>query len=280
MVLPGTSSDANADDEGGTTTTTSVSPTSTLPPLDRDIYLLGDSTMAAMRWFVEGTEALKGFRFNINAESCRRIEFSSCKGREERVPSSAHVALENTKKPVDTVVLMAGYHSSVRELEVELKRFIKYTEKKNIDVVILTFSESKKYMQSVSKTSQKKESTFAVFNRILRKVAERREYSRVMVADWNKFAKGQSEWFRPDGIHLTVVGVTALGWFISATIANLYNGPCPHTNSQMCDLKTLDPSSIDWLSEFGVRYTDVHCYEDGPRRVSRCEKDRRLVKKK
>jgi hypothetical protein len=57
------------------------------------IYLVGDSTMAAMRWY--STEAtLAPYDYIVDAESCRRVTGQSCRGREGYIPSNALQALQ------------------------------------------------------------------------------------------------------------------------------------------------------------------------------------------
>jgi len=54
-----------------------------------DVLLLGDSTMAALRWFEQGTVGLVGFNYVLDVESCRKIADWPCFGREKRTPKNA-----------------------------------------------------------------------------------------------------------------------------------------------------------------------------------------------
>jgi hypothetical protein len=65
-----------------------------------NVLLLGDSTLAALRWYEDGAKSLKGFSYTLDAESCRRISEWSCYGREYRTPSNVVTALNEFDKPI------------------------------------------------------------------------------------------------------------------------------------------------------------------------------------
>ena len=80
-----------------------------------NVLLLGDSTMASLRWFKDATNSLSGFTYTLDAESCRRISEWSCFGREMRTPKNVVTVLEDNTESFDAVVLMVGYDSSVKK---------------------------------------------------------------------------------------------------------------------------------------------------------------------
>ena len=86
-----------------------------------NVLLLGDSTMASLRWFKDATNSLSGFTYTLDAESCRRISEWSCFGREMRTPKNVVTVLEDNTESFDAVVLMVGYDSSVKKLEMNTK---------------------------------------------------------------------------------------------------------------------------------------------------------------
>lgn len=238
-----------------------------------NVFLLGDSTMASLRWFEQGTVALEGFNYKLDVESCRRIADPSCYGREKRVPTSALRAFNDFTGPLDYVVLMAGYDSSVRRVGDELRRLIAAINDKNVKVVILTYKESLKFP---SPGSSGQRSVYADFNKILKEEVAKDESGNVVIADWNLFSWGQSEWFLKDGIHLKIEGAVALGWYISHLVATIADNACPFTDVYPCGFpERMDPR-VDLMTQFSVKDTEIQCYEDGSSRKRVCTRDHRL----
>lgn len=237
-----------------------------------DALLLGDSTMAALRWFEQGTVSLTGFNYRVDAESCRSIAGWSCYGREYRTPKNAVRTLEEFEGLLDYVVLMAGYDNSVKRVGEELRRIIETAKIRDVKLIILNYKESLKFP---SPGSRGKRSIYADFNAILRDVAVEGGSNHVIIADWNSFSWGKSNWFQTDGIHLNVEGAVALGLYISHVVASVSDNPCPFTENYPCPFPEMIDPRIDLMKEFNVEYTKVHCYEDGASRKRVCTLDRR-----
>ena len=238
-----------------------------------NVLLLGDSTMAALRWFEQGTVSLEGFNYKLDAESCRRVADSSCYGREKRIPKSALSALKGFSGPLDYVILMAGYDSSVRRVDDELKLLIEEVQVKGVQLIVLNFRESLKFP---SPGSRGKRSVYADFNKLIREVVAADNSGDVAIADWNLFSWGRSEWFLRDGIHLNIEGSVALGWYISHLVANVADNPCPFSDIYPCAVPGMIDPRIDLMTMFEVEETEIQCYEDGASRKRVCTRDRRL----
>ena len=237
-----------------------------------NVLLLGDSTMAGLRWFEEGTKTLRGFTYTLDAESCRRISEWSCYGREKRTPKNVISVLENTTEAFDAVVLMAGYDSSAKRIGDEYKDLIDVVRAKNLKIIVLTYKESLYFPASGSRG---KRSVYAEFNAVVRDVVAR-EPQHFVLADWNAYSSGQKSWFRPDGIHLNIDGTLALGAFISTAVAESADNPCPFASVYPCTYANNLPQATDFLTEFNVADTEMHCYEDGDSRKKTCTTDRRI----
>ena len=237
-----------------------------------NVLLLGDSTMAGLRWFEEGTKTLRGFTYTLDAESCRRISEWSCYGREKRTPKNVISVLENTTEAFDAVVLMAGYDSSAKRIGDEYKDLIDVVRAKNLKMIVLTYKESLYFPASGSRG---KRSVYAEFNAVVRDVVAR-EPQHFVLADWNVYSSGQKSWFRPDGIHLNIDGTLALGAFISTAVAESADNPCPFASVYPCTYANNLPQATDFLTEFNVADTEMHCYEDGDSRKKTCTTDRRI----
>jgi hypothetical protein len=236
------------------------------------VLLLGDSTMAGLRWFEEGTKTLRGFTYTLDAESCRRISEWSCYGREKRTPKNVISVLENTTETFDAVVLMAGYDSSAKRIGDEYKDLIDVVRAKNLKMIVLTYKESLYFPASGSRG---KRSVYAEFNAVVRDVVAR-DPQHFVLADWNAYSAGQKSWFRPDGIHLNIDGTLALGAFISTAVAENTDNPCPFASTYPCSYVNNLPQVTDFLTEFNVADTEMHCYEDGDSRKKTCTTDRRI----
>ena len=236
------------------------------------VLLLGDSTMAGLRWFEDGTKSLKGFTYTLDAESCRRISEWSCFGREKRTPKNVVSVLESTTEKFDAVVLMAGYDSSAKRIGDEYKDLIDVVRAKNLKMIVLTYKESLYFPASGSRG---KRSVYAEFNAVVRDVVAR-DPQHFVLADWNAYSAGQKSWFRPDGIHLNIDGTLALGAFISTAVAENTGNPCPFASTYPCSYANNLPQATDFLAEFNVADTEMHCYEDGDSRKKTCTTDRRI----
>jgi len=252
--------------------TEQVSSTTTIPtpPVGRRVraLLVGDSTLAAFRWFDDGKESLSGFRFILDAEPCRRILYWGCVGREERMPDSTVDALERYSEDFDVIVLMAGYHSREHELKEELEVFARAAKIRQSKLVILTFKETLFFPAA---GSQGEKSMYANFNRILyRTIAKNPEFSDVVLADWNYFSGTEESWFRSDGMHTTIEGTLALGWYISHVVAAVSGLPCPDTEITPCVIPEIADPSIDWFQKYNVKNTNRRCFEFGDTRERRC----------
>lgn len=251
------------------TTTTSIDPNTPVQRKRPQVLLMGDSTLAALRWFEDGQASLSGFKYILDAEPCRRIVFWGCMGREERMPESAVDALEKYTEQFDVIVLMAGYHSRDFELREELATFARAAQIRDSKLVILTFKES---LFFPARGSQGDRSMYADYNIMLKQtIAKNPEFADVIIADWNYFAGTQESWFRSDGIHTTLEGTLGLGWYISHVVAAATDNPCPFTETYPCAVPEVAPTDIRWFREFKVKDTKRRCFEFGETRERRCQ---------
>lgn len=242
-------------------------------PRPLEVMLVGDSTMAPMRWFRQGQASLSGFDYVLDAESCRRIAKRSCWGRESRIPTSATLAISSRRRNFDYVVLMAGAHSTRKDLADEIRMAQEAAESRGAKLLVLTLRESQRYTQADAPPG---ESAFVEFNRIIRRVVDELGPDKAAIIDWNSFSFREAEWFRSDGIHPNLTGTIALGWFISRAIAAEAGNPCPSDWTYPCPVPREPTDGRNWLDEFGVTPTNEHCYEDGNERIPVCGRDRRM----
>jgi len=273
---PGTSTD-----ESTTTTTSTVvettiestttTTTTTVPRVKPRVLLVGDSTMAAIRWFKDGRKALSGSTFIVDVESCRSIGGYSCYGREYRAPSTAYEAVESVKGRLDVVVLMAGTHHNPATVESDLRSFRRIVAKKGAKLVVLTLRDLNRPTATIGGVT-----LIERVNEMIERLFQTPKYETTYIANWKAFSRGHDDWFRSDGIHLTIRGTLALGWFISNVVAHVAEVPCTSYETEVCPKPKWKDSRVNWLRRYRVQYTETHCYEDGGMRRKVCVRDRRL----
>jgi len=273
---PGTSTD-----ESTTTTTSTVvettiestttTTTTTVPRVKPRVLLVGDSTMAAIRWFKDGRKALSGSTFIVDVESCRSIGGYSCYGREYRAPSTAYEAVESVKGRLDVVVLMAGTHHNPATVESDLRSFRRIVAKKGAKLVVLTLRDLNRPTATIGGVT-----LIERVNEMIERLFQTPKYETTYIANWKAFSRGHDDWFRSDGIHLTIRGTLALGWFISNVVAHVAEVPCTSYETEVCPKPKWKDSRVNWLRRYRVQYTETHCYEDGGMRRKVCARDRRL----
>jgi hypothetical protein len=227
--------------------------------------------MAAMRWFKDGRKSLAGSTFIVNVESCRSIGGYSCYGREYRAPSTAYEVVESVKGKLDVVVLMAGTHHNPATVESDLRSFRRIVARKGAKLVVLTLRDLNRPTATIDGVT-----LIERVNGMIKTMFETPRYKNTYIADWKAFSRGHDDWFRPDGIHLTIRGTLALGWFISNVVAHVAEVPCTSYKTEICPKPKWKDSRVNWLRRYRVQYTETHCYEDGGMRRKVCQRDRRL----
>lgn len=251
----------------------SLFPKATVPVPLPNVLLVGDSTMAGLRWFKDVTKSLSGASFRIDVESCRSIASKSCYGREQRIPLNAYAAIRAVKTPLDVVVLMAGTHNELATIESELKSVRRLVKEKGAKLIMLTLRKPLPENNAVTKSGGL---SINRINGLIQQLFQQPDSQSTYVADWKAFSTGHNNWFRQDGFHLNTRGALALGWYLSRVVEHVGVTSCLMTGSDACTMPSNKDSNVNWLQLFNVKYTEIHCYEDGKKRTKVCERDRRL----
>lgn len=257
-------------------TSTPTSPVLSPEPLPsaRSVLLVGDSTLAPLRWFVGASASLQGFSYVLDAESCRKLANRSCSGgREGRTPPSAAAAISSAKLH-DVLFVMAGYHSYPDTIASEFRAVVRAARDRGFtSIVWMTLRESTHYPGVGNDVS-----VYATFNRSVRSVIAEGGYEDVVVLDWNAYSASRLDWFVPDGIHVNLRGALALGEYVSLAMAALDGRPCPGASLRVpCVLPLSAPSTDDLLGRYGLVDTIEHCYEMGESRQLECRPDKEQV---
>ena len=232
------------------------------------VLLIGDSTMAALRWFDSGRLGLRGFDYTLDVESCRRIALPSCMGREDRIPSSIAPTIDGLRaknQSFDTVVVMAGYHSTKASFGDEFEALVKSVRVHGAKrMVFIALRES---LAFPAPGSHGKASVYGMFNSTVRDRIATGTYPEVTLLDWNAYSGSAPRWFRVDGIHSKLSGAISLGEYLSDALAALEGRPCPRSDSvEPCRISTAASDAGDVLARYGLKATDLHRYEQGAKR--------------
>jgi hypothetical protein len=197
-------------------------PGNVAPPPGR-VLLIGDSTLAGVRWYGNARVALQGFDYTLDAESCRRLVGTSCRGREGYAPSNAVNAILSKPGTFDTVVLMTGYDDWGSYFASAVGQVVAAARAKGArHIVWLTYRVDVGY---VAPSNAASDGTYRSNNRILREVQSL--YPDLVIADWDAYSRHLTSWFTSDGIHLTPSGSYGVADYISRFVSWWEVRPCP-----------------------------------------------------
>ena len=212
------------------------------------VFLVGDSTLAAMRWY-RTEHTLAPYDYVVDAESCRRVIGVSCRGREGYAPNNALQALQAHATDLgDTVVAMIGYDDSGVVFGSAVDQFMALTQQLGVKRVIwLTFKTDVSY---VGPTYASNDTTYQSNNRILTEKATLYG-DRLVLADWNAEGHLHPTWFERDGVHLTLAGATGLGGWLKGTLDKVAPGRCS-TNAKVRGITAAAPSGALDTTAAGV----------------------------
>ncbi len=145
------------------------------------MLIVGDSTLAAVRFVTGSQSAMRGFDPVLDAEPCRRLVFPSCLSpTTRRVPNTAYDAITTTPGWVDVVVIMTGYNDWYDDFGYFLRTIVGAARAKGArQIVWLTYSEEGK--------SAEDHGAYLKNNVDLRAAAAVPGYEDVQVADWNAY---------------------------------------------------------------------------------------------
>ena len=216
------------------------------------VLIVGDSTLAAVRFIPGAPGAMRGFDPVLDAEPCRRLVYPSClSNTTNRVPNTAYEAITTTPGWVDAVIIMTGYNDWFDDFGYLFDTIVRAARAKGArQIVWLTYSEG-----GQSPTANR---AYQLNNADLRRVAAQPSYSDVQVADWNAYNHRGDNWVWPDGIHLTNRGAFGLADYFSRWFAHLEGRPCaaPWTGGGPLDDPCPDPDgtgiAADIRSVYGV----------------------------
>ena len=197
------------------------------PPLRA--LLVGDSTMAGIRWYSSSRVALAGnVSYVLDAESCRRLDRPSCHSREGGYPTTVVQVLNGLRAPVDVLVVQAGYDDSPASFAISFDNVVRAARAKGATQIIwLTYRSSARYVFAGFNRSLG--NGYAAMNATLRQKVASGQYDDVVLADFEQYTGTATGWFEGDGIHFTRNGAYGTADYISRWIATANALPCPWT---------------------------------------------------
>ena len=204
------------------------------PPLDAPaVSLIGDSTMAGMAWnSTTGNDprdiVASSYRLTFDAESCRRLVLTSCRGRFGEVPLSVLPLMRTTLngRLGDAMVVMAGYDDA--SIATAVDQVMSEAEAQAVTQVLwLTYRTNTAY---VLPGGLEAKDLYTSHNSELASAAQRHQSLKVL--DWDTYSTDHPEWFAADGVHLTLPGANALATFIKNALDALPGiGRCRAANA-------------------------------------------------
>ena len=243
--------------------------------------VIGDSSIAALRWVPGADNAVIGFDHLLDLESCRRLFFESCRGREQRKPPTVYEALEFHGERFNTLVVATGYNDGTSQFASSFRavveraraygyrRIVWYTLRSGVDYV--------------SPGQLGNHEAFAANNRVLRELVATGDYPEVEIADWGGYSADEVDWYVTDGVHFRQLGAWAAADYLTRKMAFLDGRACPIPTSpgEPVDDPCPDPDVTGPIAEIESLYTigedGVLCYEIGTERRIECRFETHVI---
>jgi hypothetical protein len=199
------------------------------------IGLIGDSTLAATRWYgILGS--LTRYNFVLDAESCRRTTHTSCRGREGYAPENTLTVMRRLEGQWGRVlVLMTGYDDPGYDFGDAIDAVMREAIRQGIPRVMwLTFRTAD--VSYVGPTYHSDLHTFRDNNKLLLQKALKYG-GRLQIADWATRSAERRDWVLADGVHLSTAGTHAVTRFIVNKVGRVLAGRAvtpPRPNIPAC----------------------------------------------
>jgi hypothetical protein len=171
------------------------------------IGLIGDSTMAALRW-ANAYAPLERWNFTYDAEACRRTITPSCHGSDGYAPATAIDTMRRLSGRLGTVlVMMMGANDPANRFGEAIDTIVAEAHAQGIRTVIwLTIH------------------GFDEQNAILAERAAQ-DGGYLVVADWAGYSDDHPEWTISDHLHISAAGAPVLAQFIADNVAQVLVTP-------------------------------------------------------
>ncbi len=249
-------------------------------PSNPKVLLVGDSTLAGVRWYANSAHALSGGDYTLEVESCRKLLGLSCFGREGRRPPNAVEAINAASSSYDVVVIMTGYNDWYTVMPDAFEQVVTAARAKGAKRIFwLTYREGTSYKQPG--TGRLTNSSYASANLTLRQKVASGRYPDVRLADWSEYTAQSPSWFTADGVHFTIGGAYGAADYISRLVANDRGAPCPAPWTVGAAIESVCShpdahTAVPALTLYEGNPNEIHCYEVGDDRHVECKVDPKL----
>lgn len=255
-------------------------PAERIDPPDRAV-VVGDSAIAALRWVPGADNAIVGFGHTLDLESCRRLFFESCRGREQRKPPTLYEAMDFHAGKYSTLIVATGYNDGPSSFDTSFTAIVDKARVQGFERILwFTLRSDVDY---VSPGSIGNHETFAQHNAVLRDLLATGEYPEVVLADWGAYTADKAEWFVTDGVHYRQVGAWGASDYISRKMAFLDGRACPFATAPNEEPQNPcpDPDVTGPITDIEALYPigedGVLCYEIGDDRRIECRFDTHVI---
>lgn len=252
-----------------------------LAPPDRAV-VIGDSAIAALRWVPGADNAIVGFTRTLDLESCRRLFFTSCFGREGRRPPTLYDAMDAHAGIHRTLVVATGYNDGTSQFGESFDAVVAKARRLGFDRIVWWTLRSD--VDYVSPAAIGNHETFAQNNAVLRARVASGSHPDVVLADWDRYTADVPEWFVTDGVHYRQVGAWGAADYLTRKMAFLDGRACPfpsRPNEEPAD-PCPDPDVTGPISDIEALYPvgedGVLCYEIGEERRLECRFDTHVIR--
>jgi hypothetical protein len=205
----------------GTGVTATEPPAANAPGRSR-VFMVGDSTLAAVPLYWRSQSAFIGFDGIVDAASCRRLSRPSCLSNVTGIiPNTAVEAILGTPGTIDILVVKAGYNDWFSDFPAEFDAVVRAGRAKGAHTIVwMNFTE-----EGVNRPRARQ--AYLENNIDLHWLVTLPQYSDVLLADWRAYVRSAPANWTYDGTHLTEFGSWLATDYISRWIAAVEHRPCP-----------------------------------------------------
>ena len=230
-----------------------------IPTVRPRVFIVGDSTLAALEWEPAAQSTLDGLNFKLDAKSCRTISVPSCRGRNDlitglrTIPDNGLTVVGNEPaNAFDELVLMIGYNESSATFAQSLPLMLSLARNKGYKhVTWLTFHVAGTYQPPLDGDASYRS------NNVILKAAVAAQNGFLTLLDWNTYADDTGGLLQSDGAHLSVAGAYAVGDFIHSAVDVLWGARASHAPSELAHEQRTQQAGGYVISSSPVRLLDT-----------------------
>ena len=211
----------------------------------RDVVIISDSAMAGVRWN-NAYRALRGANFDTRLESCRRLVYPSCGGREGYRPRTAlnEIIALPTAAERDVLIIAVGYNDwEIRSSD--FSQIVGAARAKGFGTIVwVNFRTGTSYQ--LPSGSGAAIVNYGVMNAVLAAKVASGAFPDVQVWNYDLYTRNAQSWFAFDGVHQRVAGSLGAADWISRHLAHMDDQPCPmpYQPGQLIETQCSNPDGL------------------------------------